>query len=170
MEIILSGNCYWCTEAVFQQIKGCLKVEPGYYKITSPELKLSENDKVEVVKIEFNSELVSLKSILDVFFIPHNPTLVSWEKNQCVFPLNRSAIIICEKQHQFVRQYINSIKSFYENPIHTQILIAETNKFINLSVDKHNFYKNNPQDGYCTSIINPKLNTLKIKLKELLNE
>lgn len=167
-EIILSGNCYWCTEAVFQQIKGCTTVEPGYYRITEFG---STTDKVEAVKVEFDSGIITLDSILDVFFISHNPTLVSWEKENCVFPLNRSSVIVSTvAQKILVKQYLAKLKQFYDEPIQTKVFINQPASFIELPKNKHNYYNNNPQDGYCTSIINPKLNLLRKKYQTLLKK
>lgn len=168
-KIILSGNCTWSMEAMYQCIKGMQKVEPGFYSLKGYELALSPEDKVQVVSLEFENGIISLQEVLDVFFIAHNPSLVSWKKDVCVFPLHRSAIMVNTKlQAQIALKYLEDIQSDFDI-IHTKIIEDNYDSFIEVPSNYHNYYINHPNDGYCTTIINPKLNKLSEKLEHLLD-
>lgn len=153
MTIILSGNCYWCTEALYQQIKRCTVV-PGHFHFAG--------GRVEAVRVDG----MALTDVLDVFFVSHNPSLVDWDN--CEYPLNRSAIILThESQRATAQEKIEEAKLIF-GTVHTKILNAEDGRFVALAEKDQNFYLKNPQDGYCTSIIEPRLAKLRQKLSSLL--
>jgi len=180
-KVILSGNCYWCTEAMYQEIKGCYSIVPGFFHFkTQSELSdLSScnlsainvtelTGKVEALGVVFDSNVISLEAMLEVFFITHNPTLVSWVKKDCFFPLNRSAIIINQgelmndsEQRRVAQEAINKIKTVFDVDVHTKILNEAVGSFKEIPQKEWSFYAKNPKDGYSTSIVEPKIEKLK---------
>lgn len=167
-KIILSGNCTWSMEAMYQCIKGVQKVEPGFFSLKSHDLAFSSEDKVQVVNLEFDNNVITSKEILDVFFVAHNPSLVSWKKEECAFHLHRSAIIVNSKmQKQIALQYLEGIKSDF-SVVYTKVIEDIYDSFVEVPSNYHNYYLKHPNDGYCITIINPKLNKLSEKLEHLL--
>lgn len=168
-KVILSGNCTWSMEAMYQCIKGMKKVEPGFYSLEGYEYAFSAQDKVQVVSLEFDNSVISFKEILDVFFIAHNPSLVSWKKEECVFPLHRSGIMVNSKiQEQTALEYLQDIKSDFSE-VYTKVIEDKYDSFMEVPSNYHNYYIKYPTDGYCLTIINPKLNKLSEKLEHLLD-
>lgn len=167
-KIILTGNCYWCTEALYQEIKGCAVV-PGYYDISRSPYAFNAKDRLEAVALSFEENEISFRDILEVFFISHNPTLVSWVKADCISPLNRSSVIVeSEDLASKARSYIDSQRALYTDPVHTKVLVEPEFFFTPAPTKEHNYYLQNPQDAYSRSIIEPKLLKLKDKAQHLL--
>ncbi len=168
-EIILSGNCNWCTEAMYQRVKGITNITPGHYNITIPELAFSPKDRIEALYFKFNPDVVSLDSILDIFFISHNPTLVSWVRSECFYPLNRSSIIVeSEENIQISEARLAKEKAFHSEAVNTKIIQMQIENFKASPEKEKNYYINNPNDGFCQSIIEPRLDKMKKQFSHLL--
>lgn len=171
-ELILSGNCYWTLEALFQNIKGILKVESGLYHIDDYEYAFNSDDKLEAIRIEYNPTSISLQEIIDVFYLAHNPTINKWAKDSCFYPLCRSAIFCSEQEQQNLsKQYIQELnqKNIFEEDIDTKIDKILPDIFYLVEEKNKNFFKNNPKDGYCISMIKPKLDKLYDSFPQLIN-
>lgn len=172
-QIILSGNCNWCTEAMYQRVKGVVDVTPGTYNITIAELAFSPKDRVEALFLRFNQETITLEEILDIFFISHNPSLVSWQREDCFYPLNRSGIIV-ESEELITRAEARlneeKLKNSYEEAIKTKIIQMEMDNFKEGFLKDKNYYKNNPNDGFCQSIVKPRIEKMEQQLPHLLKK
>lgn len=172
-EIIFTGACNWCLEALFQKIKGVQKVESGYYGIGQYPFAFSTKDKLEAVKISYNSNTVSLEDLLEVYFISHNPTIIKWDKDDCFYPLCRSAIFYQDDEQLTIIKnkltpWIQSIELQNNLPVQTKIEKI-TPKCFELGEEKYkDYYINNPKDGFCISIIDPKIQKLQTSMTNLL--
>lgn len=166
--IILSGNCYWCLEAIFQQLKGIENIKSGMYHIHNYSYSFGAGDKVEAISFEYQPEKISLESIMDVFYMAHNPTLINWESDS-FFPLCRSAVfVIDENQKTIVNKKIEEYKKQFSDPVQTKIDFISPNCFKEVEEKNRNYYNNNRKDGYCTSIVDPKLDKLRKNFAHLL--
>lgn len=167
--LTLSGNCYWCTEAIFQIVKGCITIKPGHFIFDKNSAYLG---KVEAVEVTFDTSIIDIESIIDIYFLSHNATLVNWNASECLFPLNRAAIFYTnEEQKIMANMKLSIIKESSAIPVHTKILDLNCGSFKIVSDSQINFYLKNPNDGYCLSIINPQLEMLKkSKLKYLIKD
>lgn len=157
-ELILGGGAIWTLEALLGMTKGIVSVNNGYYKIGEyKSLAFNPDDKLEVVSIKYDSEQISLENILDIFYFSHDPSFVSWEKDECFYPANRSAIIYFNNAHEpIIKGKINEC---------TKLLYGD--KFIFVKEDKYdNFFINNPEDQFSQSIILPKVEKFKNYFKE----
>jgi peptide-methionine (S)-S-oxide reductase len=165
-ELILSGNCYWCLEAVFQKIQGVEKAESGFYSLRDYDFKFIPEDKLESVKITYDENVISLNTILDIFYQSHTPTLNSWKKEDCFSYLCRSSIICFDdEQVKCAEEKIKEVNSnkLFDQDAQTKIIRYINSAFRLVAEKERNYYLNNPTDGYCTSIINPKLDKIKDK-------
>lgn len=172
-ELILSGNCYWTLEALFQQIKGILKIESGLYHIDDYEYAFNQDDKLEAIRIEYNPTSISLEELIDIFYISHNPTINKWDKESCFYPLCRSAVFCFEEEQQvIIKNYIQILneKKLFDEVIDTKIDKIIPNNFYLVELKNQNFFKNNPKDGYCISMIKPKLDKLYESFPKLINK
>lgn len=155
--IVFGGGCFWCTEAVFKMLKGVVSVEPGY----------AGSPKAEVVKIEYNPDKIAFEELLQVFFGTHDPTTLNQQGND-VGPQYRSAIFYTtERQRQKAQHYVDVInKSVGVKKIVTEI--APLKKFYPAEDYHKNYFTNNPQAGYCQLVIEPKVEKVEQKFKNLL--
>ncbi len=172
-QIVLGGGCFWCTEAAYQLIKGIENVEPGYAggKSTNPNywnIHDPGSGHAEVVQITFNPDVISLQDILDIFWVIHNPTTLNQQGND-TGPAYRSIILFNnDKQKNIIEQSLTEAQKVWDNEIVTEVSPLE--KFFEAEPEHLNFYKNNPQLGYCQVIINPKLAKLREKFSSRLKK
>ncbi len=160
--ITLGGGCFWCTEAVFQRVKGVEKVESGYAggDIANPtyrEVSSGLTNHAEVVQISFNPQLISLEKILEVFWKTHDPTTLN-RQGADVGTQYRSIIMYHNDEQRKVAEALKEAlnrEEIWENEIVTEIT-AYKNYYP--AEDYHqNYYNNNPAQGYCQFVIVPKL-------------
>lgn len=167
MEIATFGaGCFWCVEAVFQQINGVDTVVSGYMggKIPNPtyrEVCSGLTGHAEVIQIRFNPSMVSFAQLMEVFYGTHDPTTLN-RQGADVGTQYRSAIFYHnenqKKQADEVKIRLNEAKAF-ANPIVTEISPATT---FYIAEDYHqNYYRLNSEQGYCRVVIAPKMDKLK---------
>ena len=170
---VFANGCFWCTEAVFLQLKGVEKVESGFTggKIKNPpyrEVVMGRTGHAEAIQIYFNEEQVSYKELLKVFFTTHDPTTLN-RQGYDVGTQYRSAIFyVDEKQKKDALQVIEEIeqKKTFNNPIVTEI--TKLSEFYVAEEEHQNFYNQNKEFRYCQLIIEPKLATLRAEFQHLL--
>ncbi|MDA3942963.1 MAG: peptide-methionine (S)-S-oxide reductase MsrA [Bacteroidetes bacterium] len=160
--ITLGAGCFWCTEAVFDQLKGIESITSGYSggKIANPtyrEVTSGLTGHAEVVQIEYNPKIVSLDQILEVFFRTHNPTTLN-RQGADVGTQYRSVIFYHTDEQKKIAEEVKSRLNelqIWENEIVTEINAFE--KFYKAEDYHQNYYEKNPAQGYCQFVIVPKL-------------
>lgn len=175
-QVILSGNCSWTFEAVFQHIKGVTDVKSGTYSLKPYDFKFNEKDKVEAVFLEFDNSIISLDKILDIFYTIHNPNINCWDEEKCFSYNHRSAIIVRKEQKEVAEQKVKDVSESqifgdstpYGGSINTKVIIfIEDDLFEFIKEKEKDFYKKYPKDPYSTSMIVPKLEKVENKFPEL---
>jgi peptide-methionine (S)-S-oxide reductase len=158
----LAGGCFWCLEAVYEQLKGVESVVSGYSggRVENPsyrEVCTGRTGHAEVVQITYDPDVVSFKDLLEVFFTIHDPTTLN-RQGADVGEQYRSAIFYHdEKQKETAEQVIQEIeeKGIWQNPIVTEVTPIDT---FYLAEDYHQeYYRNNPYQPYCQAVIAPKV-------------
>jgi peptide-methionine (S)-S-oxide reductase len=171
--LVVGGGCFWCTEAVFLQLKGVEKVESGYAggSIKNPSYKeicTGRTGHAEVVRVYFDSEVISLKQLLEVFFTTHDPTTLN-RQGADVGTQYRSVVFYKDEfQKSTTLEVINELENeqVFSNPIVTEISPLPV---FYIAEDYHqNYYNKNPTQGYCSFVITPKIFKLREKHKNLL--
>ena len=166
-----AGGCFWCTESIFQRIRGVLEVIPGYMggHIKNPgyrEVCNGNTGHTETVKIIYNHDLVNYGDLLEIFFITHDPTTINRQGND-IGTQYRSAIFYnnLEEKNQ-VEQYIQQlqIEGVFDNPIVTEI--NSECPFYEAEIEHHDYYNQNKDQPYCQFVISPKIQ----KLKSIFNQ
>lgn len=173
-QVILSGNCNWTFEAVFQHIKGIESVSGGVYNLKPYDFKFSEKDKIDAILLEFDNTVITLEQILDIFYNLHNPNINSWEEDKCFAFHHRSSIIVNKEQKpiaDFKVKEITSSKKFgdstsYGGTINTKIIIYIDDLFIPNKDNNKNFYLNKPKDPYSVNMILPKLEKIQMNFPQ----
>lgn len=163
--IVVGGGCFWCTEAVFQEIKGVESVISGYTggnapgKPTYREICSGLTGHAEVVQVTFNTSVITLYDILQIFMATHDPTTLN-RQGADVGTQYRSVIYYeNDAQKKTAENILNDMASSYDNPIVTEISPLGT--FYEAEDYHQDYYKNNSSQGYCQVVINPKLTKLR---------
>jgi peptide-methionine (S)-S-oxide reductase len=158
----LAGGCFWCLEAVYQQLKGVEKVVSGYagghtFSPTYQQVCSGTTGHAEVVQITYNPEVVTYRDLLDVFFTIHDPTTLNRQGND-VGTQYRSAIYYhTPEQKEIAEQTIKDVtaEGVWDNPIVTEV---EPLDVFYPAEDYHqNYFVDNPYQGYCRVVIAPKV-------------
>ena len=155
------GGCFWCTEAVFQEVKGVEKIVSGYTGGTAPgkptyrEVCSGLTGHAEVIQIAFDPTLISYEDLVIIFMTTHDPTTLNKQGGD-VGTQYRSVIYYHnEAQKNLAESVINEIQNYYENPIVTEI--SPIGIFYEAEDYHQNYYANNQTQGYCSFVITPKL-------------
>lgn len=167
-----AGGCFWCTEAIFQKIKGVIEIKSGYsggetqnnYKEVSTGL----TGHAESIQINFDPSVISFEELLLIFIKTHDPTTLN-RQGADVGNQYRSEVFY-HNEHQ--RTSINIvIKKLEDKKIFKNKIITKVSPFKSFypAEDYHqNYYKKNPNAGYCNFVISPKLKKLEQEFKEKL--
>ena len=168
----LAAGCFWCTEAVYQLVKGVDKVVSGYAggHIDNPtyeKLQTKDSGHAEAIQITFDPKTISYKQILEIFYYVHNPTTPNRQGND-VGEQYRSIIFYHDDEQKKIADAVTRdfAPQFWSDPIITEIVQLE--KFWDAEDYHQNFFKNNPEQMYCQLVINPKLQKFKAKFEALL--
>lgn len=160
------SGCFWCTEAVFQQMKGVQRVESGYSGGAVPfptyeQVCGGETGHAEVVQVTFDPKVITYPELLEVFWRSHDPTTLNRQGND-TGPQYRSVIFYhSERQKELAERYKQKIDAagVYRSPVVTEI--APYTQFFPATADHQDFYANNPRQGYCRVVIGPKVEKLR---------
>lgn len=167
----LGGGCFWCVEAVYQELQGVIKVESGYAggHVDNPtyrEVCSGLTGHAEVVQVTFDPEVVSFQDVLRVFFTVHDPTTLNRQGND-VGTQYRSVIYYhSDEQKKAAEASIKEAQEAWDNPIVTEVAAFE--KFYKAEDYHQNYYRDNPNQGYCSFIITPKVKKFREKFKDKL--
>ena len=157
------GNgCFWCTEAIFQQLKGVETVLPGYTggHVKNPsyrEVCAGTTGHAEAIQITYDPKVISYRELLDVFFYTHDPTTLN-RQGADVGTQYRSAIFFHNKEQQADAKTIIAqltAEAVYPDPIVTEV--SAMGIFYQAEDYHKDYYINNKEQGYCRAVINPKL-------------
>jgi len=169
---VFGGGCFWCTEAVFRELKGVISEMPGYAGGTKPnptyeQVCSGKTGHAEVTKIEFDEAQISYDDLLTVFFYTHDPTTLNRQGND-VGTQYRSVIFYTnEKQKEKAETFIAKLNK--SGP--KVVTILEPLKEFYPAEDYHQkYYEKNSKEPYCQVIINPKIEKLKAHFHELLKK
>lgn len=161
----LGGGCFWCTEAVFQEVKGVSSVVSGYTGGTAPgkptyrEICSGLTGHAEVVQITFDSAIISYADILTIFMTTHDPTTLN-RQGADVGTQYRSAIYYHDDdQKKTAEKVLKDLAEYFESPIMTEL--SPLGIFYDAEDYHQDYYRNNKTQGYCQAVINPKLSKLR---------
>jgi peptide-methionine (S)-S-oxide reductase len=158
----LAGGCFWCLEAVFQEMRGVVRVTSGYMggAVENPSYRAvcsGTTGHAEVVQIEFDPAVVSYRQLLEVFFAIHDPTTLNRQGND-VGTQYRSAIFYhSAEQERIARELIGELEAarVFPDPIVTEVSPAAP--FWPAEDYHQNYFRNNPHQGYCLFVVWPKV-------------
>lgn len=172
--IVLGGGCFWCLEALYQRVRGVIKVTSGYAggnqeNPSYDDLHQPGNSHAEVVKLEFDPAVISFETILEIFWTLHDPTTRNRQGNDVGVQYRSIILYSSEKQLKVINQTIETTaKQLWSQPLTTEIRPLET--FWPAESYHQNYFNTHPEQAYCQIIINPKVTKLKKKFADLLSD
>ena len=173
-EATLGGGCFWCTEAVFQRIRGVEKVTSGYSggnvpgKPTYREICSGRTGHAEVVRILFDPSVISFRDLLLIFMGTHDPTTLN-RQGADVGTQYRSVIFYHNPEQEKVAQNVlDELQAYFEQPIVTEV--SPLINYYDAEDDHQNFYNEHSTQGYCQYVINPKLEKLRAHFASFLKD
>ena len=164
----LGGGCFWCLEAVYQEMEGVVSAESGYMggHVDNPryhDVCTGRTGHVEVVQVAFDPEITTYREILEVFFAIHDPTSRDRQGNDSG-PQYRSAIFYHDARQQGVAEaLIRELEAehIWSRPIATEVREAEA--FYRAEDYHQEYFRNNPQQPYCALVVAPKVRKFRDK-------
>lgn len=163
----LGGGCFWCTEAVFQEVKGVSNVVSGYTGGNAPgrptyrEVCSGLTGHAEVVQLSFDPNVISYEELLIIFMTTHDPTTLNRQGADRGTQYRSVIYYHSDKQKEIAHTVVKEMDAYYDNPIVTEIAALGT--FYEAEKEHQDYYRNNQTQGYCSFVITPKL----IKLRQL---
>lgn len=168
-----ASGCFWCTEAIFKDLKGVSKVTSGYSggQVRNPtydQVCSGTTGHAEALQVEFDPGVISFKQLCEVFFATHDPTTLNRQGND-VGPQYRSAIFYHDdEQKKVAGQVMQAVDAdqVYDRPIVTEV--KPFKEFYPAESYHQDYYANNPEQGYCQMVISPKVSKFRQKFAPLL--
>lgn len=151
MEIGFGGGCHWCTEAVFQSLRGILSVQQGYIASHKP-----FDDYSEAVLIQFDPEYIDIKDLIEIHLRTHASTSAHKMRGKY-----RSAIYIMDNEFKYYQDILSTLQGYFDNMIITQILSFAS--FKESDARFQNYYNDGLDKPFCKNYIDPKLTLLRQK-------
>ena len=168
----IGGGCFWCVEAVFQRLNGVSAVESGYAggKFKNPtyrEICTGLTGSAEVAQITFDPAIVTFEEILEVFFRTHNPTTLNRQGNDKGTQY-RSVIFYHNDAQREIGEKVSKeyAPQFWNDPIVTEI--TPLHNYSKAEAYHQNYYNDNPRQGYCVYVVDPKVKKFEKEFKDKL--
>jgi peptide-methionine (S)-S-oxide reductase len=166
--LYLGGGCFWCTEAVFRQLRGVTEVVPGYKggSIPNPSYEAvctGTTGHAEVIKVTYDETVIGTRDIFEIFFATHDATTPNRQGNDIGSQYRSIIFFTDEEQSEIAREVIASLQS--PLPADTSIVteVAEASEFYPAEEYHYNYYTEHSDAPYCQIVIPPKLEKLQQK-------
>jgi peptide-methionine (S)-S-oxide reductase len=159
------GGCFWCTEAVFHEIKGVEKVVSGYSGGNVPghptyrEICSGLTGHAEVVQVTFDASIISYEDILVIFMTTHDPTTLNRQGADKGTQYRSVIYYHDDNQKQVAEVVLEEVVAYFEDPIVTELTPLDV--FYEAEKEHQDYYRNNQTQGYCSFVITPKLAKLR---------
>lgn len=167
----LGGGCFWCIEAIFQDLQGVVSVESGYTggRVTNPtyrEICSGTTGHAEVIRVTFNPAIITYREILEIFFTFHDPTTLNRQGND-VGTQYRSAIFFHSPEQKTIAEEVKTLASdIWDDPIVTEI--TPSGAFYKAEDYHQNYFKDHQTQPYCNIVIAPKVKKFRDKYRDKL--
>ena len=159
------GGCFWCTEAIFQEVQGVEKVVSGYSggnapgKPTYREVCSGLTGHAEVIQVTFDANVVSYEALLFIFMTTHDPTTLNRQGADRGTQYRSVIYYHNDEQKEIAEVVLKEIAPYYENSVVTEI--SPLDIFYEAEDYHQDYYRNNEEQGYCSFVITPKLAKLR---------
>ena len=172
---VFGAGCFWCVEAIYQRVTGVTDIESGYagghvQDPTYRQVTTGKTGHAEVIKLEYDPSLISFEELLEVFWHTHNPTTLNRQGADVGTQYRSGIFYLNEEQKEIAEKSLKKTDAsdLWEDPIVTEITPLSN---YSTAEDYHqNYFNNNPNAGYCSIVIAPKLAKFKKDFPHLLQD
>ncbi|MFT5892487.1 MAG: peptide-methionine (S)-S-oxide reductase [Dokdonia sp.] len=156
--VTFGGGCFWCNEAIFQEVNGVVGVTSGYsggttdYHPSYVEVCSGITGHAEVIQVEYDADIILFEELLVIFMTTHNPTLLTQKKES-----QYRSIIFYEntREKAIIDLVLSEYQTFFDKPLRTEVKKYES--FFKAEEEHQQYYKLNKESRYCVAVIEPKL-------------
>ncbi len=157
---VLAGGCFWCLDAVYRRMQGVSNVVSGYTGGDAPDpsyeqVSSGSSGHAEAIQITFDESVIPLDTILDIFFLIHDPTTLNRQGNDTGTQYRSALFYANDEQKQSFENAIDRAKEHWGNKIITEITALE--EFYPAEDYHQDYFNKNPGNGYCSIVIKPKI-------------
>ena len=168
---VLGGGCFWCIEAVYLEMRGITHVESGYSggpqaDPTYEQVCSGNSGHAEVVRLEFDADVISYRDILEVFFTIHDPTTLNRQGNDSGTQYRSVIYYQSPEQEATARQVIKEMANVWDAPIVTRLEAAQA--YYKAEDYHQDYFRQHPLQGYCAFVVAPKVSKFKKTFAERL--
>ena len=160
--LTLGGGCFWCTEAVYVQVRGVVDVESGYcnghvQRPSYEQVCTGSTGHNEVVRLVFDPAQITAREVLEIFFVIHDPTTLNRQGNDAGTQYRSGIYFSCEQHEAIARDVMREMGEggVYSRPIVTEVL--PLSNYWPAEAYHQDFFENNPGQGYCVAVAAPKV-------------
>ena len=171
--ITLGGGCFWCTEAVYERVQGVLAVQSGYAnghvrEPTYAQVCEGDTGHAEVVRLEFDPALITLRQVLEIFFVVHDPTTLNRQGNDAGTQYRSGIYLHSAAQRDVAAAVMAEAQQAQGGKVVTE-LVALDNYWPAEEYHQH-YFARNPGQGYCAAVVAPKVEKFKRTFRALLKD
>ena len=170
--IVLGGGCFWCTEAVYKEVRGVTDVESGYsngetQQPTYEQVCTGRTGHNEVVKLTYDPAQVSLRQLLEIFFVVHDPTQLNRQGNDVGTQYRSGIYYTTPEQKEVAEEMLRSIErdKLFARPLATEVVPLAN--YSPAEAYHQDFFEKNPTQGYCLAVAAPKVAKFRKTFTEL---
>ena len=160
--LALGAGCFWCSESVYLQVRGVLAVESGYSNGHLPnptydDVCTGTSGHNEVVKLEFDPSVISVREVLEIFFVIHDPTTLNRQGHDVGTQYRSGIYCTTPEQLQIAQDLVAEVNASgtYASPVVTEVQML--NHYARAEDYHQNFFARNPTQGYCVAVAAPKV-------------
>lgn len=171
--VVFGGGCFWCTEAVFEELRGVISVLPGYAGGTIPnptyeQVCTGKTGHAEVIQVEYDPAEIRFRDLLTVFFATHDPTTPNRQGNDVGTQYRSAVFYTTAEQKKEAEDFIAGINVSSLNRAQTATEVEPLEKFYPAEQYHRDYYEKNKSQPYCQIVINPKLEKVQKEFAALL--
>ena len=158
-EYVLGSGCFWCFDTILRRLKGVMLVESGYANGEGPanyyRVASGHTGYAEVVKVQFDETVLPPETLLDIYFVSHNPTTLNRQGADVGTQYRSCMLYQSDEQRRQFEAARDRASNLWDDPIVTEIAPLET--YTPAEAEHQDFYSKQPASGYCSVVIAPKL-------------
>ena len=171
--ITLGGGCFWCTEAVYERVQGVLAVQSGYAnghvrEPTYAQVCEGDTGHAEVVRLEFDPALITLRQVLEIFFVVHDPTTLNRQGNDAGTQYRSGIYLHSAAQRDVAAAVMAEAQQAHGGKVVTELVVLD-NYWPAEEYHQH-YFARNPGQGYCAAVVAPKVEKFKRTFRALLKD
>ena len=158
--ITLGGGCFWCTEAVFERVRGVTAVESGYSnghvaRTTYEQVCGGDTGHAEVVRVSFDPGQITLREILEIFFVVHDPTQLNRQGNDTGTQYRSGIYFHSLEQEKVAREVLAEVNTLHRGGAVTEVRPEQN--YSKAEPYHQHYFANHPNQGYCAMVVAPKV-------------